>query len=111
MEEKVQLWLHEHLPEGTTEHSFNLAYQCVSSVCHKYNWLNKTLHRAHNVRSSLVFKDLPKKFLQLAKTAYPWDPTTEYTPQFTGIPPHTVHLTKIAELKEKVLELENNIID
>ena len=107
----VQPWHCERLPEEMTEHSFNLAYQWFAAVHHKYNWLNKTLHMGHNVRSLPVFKDIPKDFLNLTKTAYPRDPRRQYTPELTGIPPHNVHLTKVEELKKMILDLENNIIN
>ena len=41
----------------------------------------------------LLFKDIPNDILKCVKVAYPWD-ATEYTPTFTGVPPHVLMILR-----------------
>ena len=53
-------------------------------------------------------KDIPKKFKDIVRVAFPWDNPTADTPTFTGIPVHVTTMEKLEEVQMKLEGLTNN---
>ena len=66
------------------------------------------MHTECSLRASLIFRDIPDKFLNIARVAYPWD-TTADTPKITGVPQHVLLMAEIEDLKIKFEALQIRI--
>ena len=99
---------------GTNEidpHLFELVTYLFAAVCFHFKYLDETIPEGCKLRGSPLFNAAADfEFRSEAKIEYPWS-ATKYTPQQTGIPPHTILLVELESLKNELKEGTNLIIE
>ena len=90
------------------ERTRKMVLMAFASACFPYNYLNDNFHPQNPFRISTIWKDLQTQVRSHARIAYPWNKTLE-TPAFMGIPPHVSLLEDIAELKEELMSLKEQL--
>ena len=110
LKKRIEQWLHSRiLDEGElSASSKHIVWTCFASICFHHSFLTNNLHEECSFRASLIFRDIPDEFLNLARVAYPWDSTVD-TPKITGVPPHVLLMAEIEELKIKFDALQVTI--
>ena len=110
LKKRIEQWLHSRiLEEGElSASSKHIVWTCFASICFHHSFLTNKLHEECSFRASLIFRDIPDEFLNLARVAYPWDSTVD-TPKITGVPPHVLLMAEIEELKIKFDALQVTI--
>ena len=95
-----------------TPSCFNMLRFLFAAVCYNYSHLDANLHESNGVRASPLFIAAGRGgegFRKLAVVKYPWN-KTDFTPFFTGIPPHVLIMVEIEELKIKMEQQKNEIV-
>ena len=110
LKKRIEQWLHSRiLDEGElSASSKHIVWTCFASICFHHSFLTNNLHEECSFRASLIFRDIPDEFVNLARVAYPWDSTVD-TPKITGVPPHVLLMAEIEELKIKFDALQVTI--
>ena len=80
----------------------------LASLCFHYQFLKENLHPTDRLHQSPIFQQITQRHCEIARVAYPWTATDE-TPEFTGLPPHTVILAKMNEMKQCMTVLKTDI--
>ena len=83
---------------------------CLSTICFQHEKLKSMLHEKCPLCASKIFIDIPSDIMLLARIAHTWN-STEYTPEFTGIPPHIIIMSYIEGLKHEIKSLKGTIIN
>ena len=63
------------------------------------------MHEECSFRSSLFIRDIPDKFLNVARVAFPWETTVD-TLKLTIIPPRVLLMVEIEDIKIKLMSLQ-----
>ena len=110
LKKEIEEWLSTKImDEGElSASSKHIVWTCFASICFHHSYLTKYLHKECSLRASLIFRDIPDKFLNIARIAYPWDSTAD-TPKITGVPPHVLLMAEIEDLKIKFQALQVQI--
>ena len=96
--------------EEVEPHVFELVNYLFAAVCFHYDYLDSHLPKESKLRASPLYIACSDfEFRGEAKIAYPWS-DTKYTPQQSGIPPHTMILVELERTKILLEEQANNII-
>ncbi|GFH59857.1 hypothetical protein CTEN210_16333 [Chaetoceros tenuissimus] len=104
----IEKFLNDRLPNEANPQAKHLVWYFFAAICKHYQYLDSNLHSASTFRESPFFKNVPVRFRNAAKIAYPWN-KTEDTPSFTGIPPHVTILAQNEFIKKELLELKSII--
>jgi hypothetical protein len=80
---------------------------CLASFTYHFEFLEAHLHTDCAVRYSAFFSELVPHG-NCVRVAFPWDRSKD-TPEITGIPPHTILLSEITQLKGMVTVLRAQI--
>ena len=88
-----------HKPQATHTEISNKGF---SSMYYQYKYMEDHLHQECNFWASVFFKDIPDDFLKCKISRYPWD-SNEFSPKYTGIPPHTILICKNGNHENKFL--------
>ena len=76
-------------------HIFELIRYLFAALCFHFDFLEEKLPKESKLRASPLYNAVSNfEFRSEAKIAYPWT-ATEYTPQQSGIPPHSMLLVEI----------------
>ena len=110
LKKEIEEWLSTKImDEGElSASSKHIVWTCFASICFHHSYLTKNLHKECSLHASLIFRDIPDKFLNIARIAYPWDSTAD-TPKITGVPPHVLLMAEIEDLKIKFEALQIRI--
>ena len=85
-------------------HVFELVRYLFVSLCFHHDYLENTLTQKNKLRASPLFNACAGfEFHSEAKIEYPWA-ATDYTPQPSGIPPHTMLLVELEKTKKILKE-------
>ena len=108
----VKTIIHEKFVEASEvePHVFELVRYFFAAFCYHYDYLDKTLAPSDKLQTSTLFsaaKDF--EFCAEATTKYPWT-ATKYTPQQSGIPPHTMLLVELEKMKLALKEQTTMIV-
>ena len=107
-------WDYEGALDGLDEvegKTFDLVRFLFASICYHYITLYTHLHCEHKLWSSPLFiAAFKSEFQWHAAVRFPWN-KSEYTPFFTGIPPHVMMLTELEGLRLKLVEHKDEIVD
>ena len=107
----VDKWISEQMPvaevEAQSKSIFYLFKMSLASFTYHFDFLEAHLHTDCAIRYSDFFSELVPHG-NCVRVAFPWDKSKD-TPEITGIPPHTVLLSEIKELKEMVTVLQLQI--
>ena len=92
-------------------HVFELIRYLFAALCFHFDFLEEILPKESKLRASPLYNAISNfEFRTEAKIAYPWA-ATEYTPQQSGIPPHSMLLVEIEKLKKALSEQTTTIIN
>lgn len=92
-------------------HVFELVQYFFAAICYHYKYLDNTLApRDKHCGLTLFSAAREFKFRAEAKTVFPWT-ATKYTPQQSGIPPHTMLLVELEKMKMALQQQTTNIIE
>jgi len=92
-------------------HIFELIRYLFAALCFHFDFLEEKLPKESKLRASPLYNAVSNfEFRTEAKIAYPWT-ATEYTPQQSGIPPHSMLLVEIEKLKKALSEQTTTIIN
>ena len=110
LKKRLEKWLHSRiLEEGElSASSKHIVWTCFASICFHHSYLTNNLHVECSFRASLIFRDIPDEFLNIAQVAYPWNSTVD-TPKITGVPPHVLLMAELEEIKIIFDALQNSI--
>ena len=88
--------------ENAPASMFVLLRFLFATLCYHYDVLNEMLPASSKLRGSPIFAEASRHCNQeFAYVKYPWD-KTEFTPVFTGIPPHVLLMSEMEQIKEKM---------
>ena len=59
------------------------------------------IHKKCQFRAYQIFRDVPSDVMSLAQISHPCN-SKEYTPDFTGIPPHILIMSEIEGFKYEI---------
>ena len=91
-------------------HVFELIHYLFAALCFHFVFLEEKLAKESKLRASPLYNAISNfEFRTEAKIAYPWT-ATEYTPQQSGIPPHSMLLVEIEKLKKALSDQTTTII-
>ena len=92
-------------------HIFELISFLFAALCFHIDFLETTLPNESKLRASPLFNACAGfEFCTEAQIAYPWSETS-YTPQQSGIPPHTMLLVEMEKMKNLLEKQGNMIVD
>ena len=91
-------------------HVFEILRYLFAALCYHCDFLDKTLAKESKLRASPLYNACANfEFRNVAKIAYPWS-GTKYTPQPSGIPPHTMLLVEMEKMKHLIEEQADMIV-
>ena len=105
---EIQKWICDRIYHDVDINILHLVQQCFATICFHQDYLASHMSPTNPLRSSLFFKDIPKKFKDVVRVAFPWDKPTADTPTFTGIPVNVTTMAKLEEVQLKLEGLTNN---
>ena len=79
-----------------------------ASLCYHHKFLDDTICSSDRLRQSPLFQHCSENHMKLAVIKYPWNSTRE-TPSRTGLPPHTVMLSELCTIQEKLNNFRDDI--
>ena len=79
-----------------------------ASLCYHHKFLDNTICSSDRLRQSPLFQHCSENHMKLAVIKYPWNSTRE-TPSHTGLPPHTVMLSELRTIQEKLNNFRDDI--
>ena len=88
--------------------TLHLVFMCFATLCFHLSLLKETIHDSALLRVSPLFCDIPEEIRNLSVVKHPCD-KTEDTPQFSGIPPHVLHLAEMEALRKEIISLRANL--
>ena len=88
--------------------TLHLVFMCFATLCFHFSFLKETIHENASLRVSPLFRDIPEDIRTLSVVKHPWN-KTEDTPQFSGIPPHVLHLAEMEALRNEIITLRANL--
>ena len=92
-------------------HVFELIRYLFAALCFHFDFLEEKLPKESKLRASPLYNAISNfEFCTEAKIAYPWT-ATEYRPQQSGIPPHSMLLIEIEKLKKALSDQTTTIIN
>ena len=108
---ELQKLLKDRLPnyDKISAKTFHVLEMCFASICFHHKYLMETMHMRCPLRSAILFRDIPKSIIEVARIAYPWN-KSEDTPQMSGVPPHVLALAEMEGLKQEIARLHNNLM-
>ena len=108
---ELQSLLKDRLPhfDKISAKTFHVLEMCFASICFHHEYLMETLHVRCPLRSAILFRDIPKSIIEVARIAYPWNKSDD-TPQLSGVPPHVLALAEMEGLKQEIARLHNSLI-
>ncbi len=111
-QKEIDLFVVSHLVNGSKVNSrvFLIFRMLFASLCFHSEFLKTALHQKNKLHASPLFNRIPRWIKLLAVVAYPWN-CTEFTPVFTGIPPHVALLSKMEGLKEDFLKMKIELMN
>ena len=90
---------------------FELLQYLFASLCYHYNFLRENICATNKLNASPLYNCIDSfEFLRAARVTFPWD-ITNYTPHFTGIPPHIIILSDFEKLQIHFKEQEERFIN
>ena len=69
------------------------------------------MHAQNSFRTTPIFVSTSNLLKECVVVRYPWDDKTQYTPTFTGIPPHIVQLAEFEKMKGMVKNNMSEVVD
>ena len=89
---------------------FRIFVNLFANICYHAEYLKLTIHKKNKLHASPFFTQIPSEIQTLAAVRFPWE-KSEYTPIFTGIPPHVVILANFEGLKKKMEAIRSEVHD
>ena len=105
LDEFIYNFLYQLTDDADYGHIKYLTKMFFVSLCHHHEYLTKTLHPQSLFRNSTFLCNIPDHMRECVKFSYRWDKTRE-TPQFTGVPPHVILMSKMRDfnMQQKILQ-------
>ena len=102
----VDAWIKDRMPGGENVNMdvFKLFKMCLASFIFNRPWFEENMHPENAVRSSPFWSE-PIPYAGNVVTRFPWTRTRD-TPEFTGLPPDVLYLSKVETLKLEIAELK-----
>ena len=106
----VQDFIHNRLGFTPVASVQQIVEKCFAAVCYHLPYLQKNLHVNSPLQSCALFRKIPTEVSELATVRYTYNKTSD-TPKLTGIPPHSLHLAELHELKLEIKCLKTDMMD
>ena len=87
---------------------FLICRYLYASLCFHFEFLKLNLDQTDRLRQSPIFQQITDEHVKIARIAFPWD-STRYTPQLTGLPPHSLLLAKMKDVTKMVSRLKEEL--
>jgi hypothetical protein len=110
LQAELETFLKERLPnhDNIRPVTMHLVKILLASICYHYPYLLIHLSQECPLRASPLFRDIPVNLKNHVRLGYPWA-KSDYTPTFTGLPPHTLLFADNEEVKAGITNLRHDL--